>query len=698
MRARIALTIFGKEFLETLRDRRAMATMVLLPIVLYPSLIVISSQVMTHEVARLQGRRGRVAVIGELPPDMQALAESNNMEFVAFEETPVAPASLAITPPSENDEDNPWMRFDVDVPEALTEWAAQRLADRRVELVVVVPTNLPALLTSGRTAPVALLQDETIDVSRIVSDRFYKQLVRWRYRLRDGRRRELAGLPEGFFYPVVIQEETTADSEKRGGFIAGRIIPFVLVMMMLVGAFLPAVDLTAGEKERGTIQTLLTAPTRATEIILGKFMAVFSVAMITAAANLLSMAMAIAWLLNSVPNSEEMALTLAPGTAFLILVQLVPIAVFMSALMLAVAVFAQSFKEAQNYLTPVVFVVLVPTSMAMLLSVNLDPLTACAPILNFVLLTRELLVKPPAAGLVLIVLASNSVYAAVALGVAVRVFQNERVLLGGSVGQRAPGRWFSRNLSRPPTPALSMGVFALGFLVLLFVGSPLQRYDLVSGMLITQWGLLGLPALLIARGLGRNWRDLLALRRPNAHALTAGVLLGLSAFLAVGYPVSALQNRFLPMPEVIEAELEKLLGLGTEGVSTGVMLFVYALSPAICEEMFFRGLIMSGFRGRLGKWTTIVATGVLFGVFHVSIYRMFPTAVLGVLLSWLVFEARSLWPGIVLHALNNGAALLIGRYAGPEALEPSASGWPLPAAAMLVFATGLLFAHRARKD
>ncbi len=696
MRTRIALTIFAKELLETLRDRRTMATMVLLPLVLYPSLIIISSQVMTREVARLQGHRGRVAVIGKLPPVLRALAESNNMVCVAFGETPEAPGSLAITPPREDDEENPWMRFDVDVPEPLTEWASRQLSSRRAELIVAVPTNLPALLTNGHTAPVALLYDETVEVSRIVKDRFYKQIVRWRHRLRDERYRGREELPEGFFYPVVVQEERTADSEKRGGFIAGKIIPMVLVLMMLLGAFHPAVDLTAGEKERGTMQTLLTAPAHAIEIILGKFMAVLSVAMIAATANLLSMAMAIAWLLRSVPNNEEVTLALDLGTALLVLVQLVPIAIFIAAMMLAVAVFAHSFKEAQNYLTPVLLVVMIPTSMAVLLSVNLDPVTACAPILNFVLMTRELLVKPPAAGLILVVLASNSAYAAVALGVAVRVFQNERVLLGNGTGRRATRQWFSRDVSRPPTPVLSMSVFAVGFLVLLFVGAPLQRRDLVGGMLVTQWALLGLPALVIARSLGPNWREVLALRRPNAHALVAGVLLGLTAFLAIGWPVTALQNRFLPMPEAIEAELQKLLGLGNAGLSTGAMLAVYALSPAICEELFFRGLIMSGFRGRVGKWSTIVATAVLFGVFHVSIYRILPTAVLGILLSWLVFEARSVWPGIVLHALNNGIALLIGRYVGPDALEPGASGWPLAAAAMLVFAAGLVFARRAR--
>ncbi len=128
------------------------------------------------------------------------------------------------------------------------------------------------------------------------------------------------------------------------------------------------------------------------------------------------------------------------------------------------------------------------------------------------------------------------------------------------------------------------------------------------------------------------------------------------------------------------------------------MWLVIAVTPALCEELFFRGLVLSGLR-RLGLWPALVTCALLFGVAHSSVYRLLPTFFIGLLLSWLVWKTGSIWTGIVAHALNNGiAATLV--YHKPLAVALGAGtqaylGWKPTLAAAIVLAAGLIVLRMA---
>jgi membrane protease YdiL (CAAX protease family) len=108
--------------------------------------------------------------------------------------------------------------------------------------------------------------------------------------------------------------------------------------------------------------------------------------------------------------------------------------------------------------------------------------------------------------------------------------------------------------------------------------------------------------------------------------------------------------------------MREFFNLVTESLTAPGVLFLGAVSPAICEEAAFRGIILSGFAGRLAKWQTVIVVGLLFGVFHLSIYRFLPTALLGMLITYAVIETRSILTGVVIHFGVNAIVFSAGIY------------------------------------
>jgi sodium transport system permease protein len=692
MRWRIALTIFRKELLETLRDRRTLVVMLILPLVLYPILLIGFTQVATHQVSQLNAMTGIVAVVGEIPPELSALLEADkekpdkerlHLELIRVPGAPLPPATLV------------GLGDDLStLPPIYTEWADAAFRDDTADAVLLIAHDTPARLAAGDTSATVLLYDATIEESRTVNDRTVKLLQAYREEIITNRLAARPDLSEGFFRPLPIYNENIAPPRKRGGYLAGRILPMILIMMVLLGAFYPAVDLTAGEKERGTMQTLLTAPAMPLEIIFGKFMTVFLVSMASAMANLGSMAAAFAWLVKDIPGEYEIAFHMSMKTVGIVFLQLIPIALLFSALMMAVAVFARSYKEAQNYLTPVYVLIIIPVAMVGMPGVKLVGFTAGVPVLNVLLLMRELLTTPPPLEVMTMVLIANIGYSILALVLAVRVFTSEQVLLAG---QNALGDAFRirTNPTGPnyATPMLSLSVFCVGLVVLLYLGTIVQQTNLVWGMVVTQWILLLVPVLLVVKMMKLDFKETLMLRRPPLWGTLAAIILGLSSWVVLGSLTTWFQNYFLEAPPALEKMMEEALGLTGTPHSTWVLLAVFAISPGICEEFLFRGLILSGFRRTMGRWPAILIVSVMFGIFHISIYRILPTMVIGIIVTLVVYQTRSIWTGILLHVINNSMLLLLSKHGDlpllPNPVPDGAIAWPVMTIYIVAFIVGI---------
>ena len=686
MRLRVVLVILRKELTETLRDRRTLTMMIALPLVLYPLLMIGFSKLQVSQREATEGRTSRIALWGAPPAGLrEALTRDGNVTIddgvTPPDEVQRGFAQGSLTRPSAvapgdgpadlpHERDNPVLRA-----------ARAAVTGRRIDAVLVLWPDFGPAVAELRAGVASVYFDSVREDSLEARSRLEASLDAYRERLVEDRERAL-GLVKGFALGLDVKATNVAPEARRSGQILGLFLPFLLVTMSLLGGFYPAIDLTAGEKERGTMQTLLCAPISPIEIVTGKYLAVWITSLLAALANIVSLG---ATMMRILPGES---ISVSPSTLLLAFAMLLPVTLFITAVFLAIAAFAKDFKDGQNFLTPVYMLLAMPAGVTMLRGIELNAWTAFVPVVNIALLIKALLIAEAAPDLIFLSLLSSSAYAAMAVMLAARVFAREQVLLGGRESLKSL-LGFERRKGAAPTPAFALTAFAV-VLVLTFYGSLLLKSSgMLATLLVTEYGFFLAPTLLLVAGFGFAFRRTLALRRPPLLGLVAAVLIGSSAWaIAAGVLI-----RLLPPPESLVRALEQLLLLDGAPAPLWVVWLVIAVTPALCEELFFRGLILSGLR-RLGLWPALITCALLFGLAHSSVYRLLPTFFIGLLLSWLVWRTGSIWTGILAHALNNGiAATLVYNKALAAALGAGTQaylGWKPTLGAAVALVAGLV--------
>ncbi|MDE0899518.1 MAG: type II CAAX endopeptidase family protein [Longimicrobiales bacterium] len=261
-------------------------------------------------------------------------------------------------------------------------------------------------------------------------------------------------------------------------------------------------------------------------------------------------------------------------------------------------------------------------------------------------------------------------------------------------------RWRSRRSDRPvPDPQAAM-LFVAGVAVLFFwAGSQLQLWLGERGLLAAEWLLLFVPSVLVVSLYGFDPVRTLSLRKPSGLGVLGSVLLIMGAVPLVWF-IGWIQTFIFPVPWELLEGLEDLVTADTMGRLVWLLLLL-AVTPAVCEEILFRGMLLGGTR-TLQPWRMIVLNGVVFGAFHLSFetaIRFVPTATLGMVIAWAVWRTGSIWAGALMHFLNNGAIVALASapaaqklFATPDAPPP---WWLVPVGAVL-FALGarILLRHQ----
>lgn len=438
------------------------------------------------------------------------------------------------------------------------------------------------------------------------------------------------------------------------------------------------------------MQTLLCAPLRPSEIIAGKFLAVWAIALMGSLANITSFAATFARI--TLPGGAVHASPWAYVLAFLMLA---PVSCMVTALYLAVAVMARDFKDGQNYLTPVMMGMMMPMAVTMLPGIELNAWTSFVPLINIALLIKALFLGEAGADAIFLTGVASIAYAVLPLLFAARVFARENVLLGG----REPfSALFSseRKGERRPSASLGLVMFA-AVLVVAFYGSlALHDSGIAVMILATEFGFFLLPVVAVTAGLRFPFAETLGLRLPPWRGVAAAVLVGVSAWAAA----AGVLVRLLPPPESLRHALERIILLDHKAVPLWVLWLVIGLAPALCEEIFFRGFLFSAFCD-WGKWPAILVSALLFGFAHASIYRLLPTLFLGLVFGYVVWQTRSVACGIIAHALNNGLMATLAQL-GPGAAPGWMKGatylpWSLTLAGAALTAAGLWIASRSAR-
>ena len=703
MRLPLILVILRKELVETLRDKRTLLLMLGLPVLVYPLLMISLGRLQDSEQEATEARTSVVAVWGALPPALEQALRADAVRVGlspwlgapaqvrhAFEEGSAAPGPAVAEPDSgkrrsrrdardaSQEEDNPFASA-----------ARSLLTARTADLVLVAWPGFDAASGDGR-GTATLYFDSVRDDSRLARDRVADVLAEYRRGLLQAREQD-RGLPAGFTDAVDVLKRDVAPSARRTGYMLGAFLPFLLVSLSLFGGFYASVDVTAGEKERGTMQTLLCAPLRSTEIVVGKFLAVWTVALVSAFANVVSLGLTMSRIM---PGD---GLSVPPAALALAALMLLPITMTTSALFIAVAAFAKDFKDGQNFLTPVYMLLVMPAGVTMLPSIELNPWTAFVPVVNIALLVKSLFAGEVRNELVFLVAVASGMYAVLSILLAARVFGREQILLGGQEPVRTV-LGLERRPGGTPSPAVALSTFAIALVLAFYASLAIEHRGMLTALLVTQYGFFLLPAVAVVLGLGYSARETLSLRLPPWQGVVAALLAGACSWLAIG----GIVMRIAPPPDTLVKALERLLMLGDQPMPLWVVILAVAVTPAVCEELFFRGVVLSGLRS-LGKWPAVTISALLFALAHASIYRLLPTLALGIMLGYLVWKTGSIVTSMILHALNNGVIAALSQQ--PDAVralgfDPTSRLLPLgpTLAAAAVCAVAMAFVARMKDD
>lgn len=638
------------ELRSILRDTRVVVFSILLPFLLTPLMLLASRSAKTAEKERAEQRTITIAITGARADEAKALVER------AAKRDPKAAITIQEAP--SDDPAAALMRGDIDgYVELVSAEEAKATAEAPINEGPPPPN---ADKNAGAPAlPVLILhyrQDRTTSSS--AESALQKALADER---RESREAELAekGLPRP---PAPwLERRDLATHDELSGSRVGAYLTAILLLFMLVGGASIASDSIAGEKERGTLETLLSAGAGRSDLLAAKLLLIFSATIFTTLIQLINLSVC-AYLGLIDASAAPILLTLrgsAPLLAFLFL----PVSALVASVLLFFFGMAKSYKEAQLYFTPITLAGPALALAPALPGVELRSAIAAVPLVGVSVAVRDVLKGTVDAPMIAVAWISTALAAAFVARTAGRVLSSERLILPseGADPKDGQGRLEARVL------AWFAALWALYFLM----SASNTGLSVIGGAVLGQVLFLVFTATLI-RGYKLKIREALSLRLPNPIVWPA-VLLGAPSAVIVANDLFSVVSRFLPFPkEMLEDLAKKLTPAETPA---WLMLVLFAALPGVCEELTFRGVLLYGLRRRLRPWVVCLVVGAIFGVFHLALFRLFTTAFLGALLTAVVLLTGSILPSMLWHALNNGIALIVIKTDLPvDALPPWAHG------------------------
>lgn len=669
--------IFEREVRDQMRDRRTLFMIFVLPLLLYPLLGLSFLRVLQF----LQQKPFRVMVVGQQAlPEAPPLLAGQRFDQQLFDE-PTQDKLLELKyPPREIAGDY----------SQSTAHARELLSRGELEAVLIVPRDFSERLGAFRarlpersgwnedeaktTLPrPRLIYNETKENSRLAEMRLQRVLQRWSEAIGRENLAE-AGLPAAAAVPFHIESDNIAPESRRGVATWSKILPFILLIWALTGAFYPAVDLCAGEKERGTLETLLISPAERAEIVWGKLLTVMLFSVFTAVLNLGSLSMT-----GGFVNNQFHIFGAPPWSSMVwLLIALVPVSALFSALCLALAALARSTKEGQYYLMPLMLVITPLVFITLWPGVELTLGFSLIPVTGIVLLLRSLLegefwtafrFAPPVVFVTL-------VCCHMAIRWAVDQFSSENVLFRES--ERLDLKLWIKHLwrDRQATPSFGAAVAcAAAILLIQFLFSAMMpATGFASSIFVQAIGsqlvCIVAPTALCLWLLARSPKETLQLRMPTGMGLLAAAGLAICLHPAVT-AAGILVQRLYPIPPDM---LERLQGAGEQlnAAPLWLLLLLMAVLPALCEEFAFRGFILSGLRKLGNRRQAIVISAIVFGIAHPVQQQSILACAAGLVLGFLAIHSGNLWTPMLFHVMHNSLGLLHGRVT-----QETLNSWPI---------------------
>ncbi|WAM36376.1 ABC transporter permease [Caldicellulosiruptor acetigenus] len=388
--------VLKKELKDAFRDRKALLVNIILPMLFIPVIFIIAS-VAAKSAYEVKPEKTHICVIGkENSKQIVLMLEKSEFQIV-----------------------------DVDNPK-------KQLQDGKIKAILVIPKDFENSLLQEKQTSIQILTNEadmkSSNVGNILSNminEYSKQIVKQRLVSKN--------LDPSIIEPIVIKKENVAPPKKQSATFLAFLIPMFLTLWAALGGMNAAIDITAGEKERGTLEPLLTTAATRTSIVTGKYLAVSIMALLAGLSSLIGVIVSFVLLPTALgegfKNTPFSGYSVSPITVLIMLLVVILTAIIFAAIEVAIAAYARSFKEGQTYLSPISIIVVIPPYLTMYKMPNeLTNTYFVLPLVNAISVLKELIydiVNLEHLGLFII---SSLVYIIISIKFAARMFENEKVL------------------------------------------------------------------------------------------------------------------------------------------------------------------------------------------------------------------------------------------------------------------------------
>ena len=353
------LTIAKKELTDITRDRRTIIMMIVLPFVLIPGLFGVVYTIQSQQAEKATEQQMKVSFFGqEYAPELyQAFADLDKV--IILDQIPADSVDSYIQ-------------------------------NEYLDAAIYVNREYQESIDQNKQAPI-IIKFKGTDSFGITRDRIKSLLTAQENKIITKRMNQLNLKPDIVKAYQIEYKDIASTQEKLGKFVGG-FLPYFFIIFGFMGAMYPALDLGAGEKERGTLETILSSPATRLDVVLGKFLVVMLAAITTAFIALGGMYLGI----QTFPDIEPWVLEvvnviLSAKTVILMMSLIIPISAFFSALLLGLSIYAKSFKEAQSIVGPLNIAIIFPALIGTLPGIELNAVTSLIPILNVSLASKDII-------------------------------------------------------------------------------------------------------------------------------------------------------------------------------------------------------------------------------------------------------------------------------------------------------------------
>lgn len=604
MNRRLIGTLIRKELRQILRNRRVIIGL-LLPLILYPALFGIYSQVVNKAERSAETEIFQVSVTSLLPLSLMKDLEGDERLFLSYDENEFTEKIRDKT-------------YDIGVDYSRSNGQHQfkfyydsgRSQSRKAHDRIMASVDV-----FERTTQTQFLEERSVDTLLL--------------------------------NPLVIEDRDLANQVERSGKSLGDIIPMILTISALLSVVNFAIEMTTGEKEAGTLETLFSIPVTRSELVTSKLVTCILLGLLSMVISLIALMM----VLPSIIQQGDLAFRMTIETVAILILTLIPLILMGAGASLGIGMFANSYKESGAYITPLTFLFMIPAYVGLIPGVELNEVLSSIPIVNSTLLIKSVFLNTFNVTYFSIGFVSNMIVSILSLVFLFKVFGTEKILFGS-------GKSFSLRLNRKaiikkrfiePQDAVLLVVIAV--IVFIYIGTISSNIlGIVYGTIFIQVIAFTSIPLILTWYMKADLKLSIGFNKPKIIPSIAGIFLWLGA-LSFMLVYQLLIIDFVP-------EVPTMVGVEEifNDLSVWMQFIFIALTPGICEEILFRGLALRPIEDKLGPKKAILITAVLFSLMHLDIVRLVPTFLLGCVLGIVTVTSGSILPAMGLHILNNSFA------------------------------------------